>query len=247
MHFVLSDRRNTVKRSLFSISACCILFIPVQQLQASGACCSISPAGANQTGIGVIASSAWSHEKIGGTRYDLQQQAIMARGIIPITQSIFLSGTAGLPLRTSLHTSVGKSRGSLGWILGAGAGLVLPPIIDPLDVILMGSYNHSEGNLTRTEGGSDIDARFVISELQAVIVGEYPIFSEIVGYCGGRFYSGTNKIRDQNSRVTVSGEREGSVSPFLGIRGEFWEGMSLGVEGSLGHTRILSLALTVIL
>ena len=210
---------------------------------ASGACCSVSPGGKNQVSVAVIASSASSHEKIGGVMYDLRQQALMVRGTIPLGEGFFAGGTLGMPVRTSLGTSAGSFSGNLGWVYGVTVGAILPNFLPVLDAIFTVNYSRSEGRLSDAPGGRELDARFIITELQGVVVGELHLLSEATFYGGARFYSGKNKIQDIVPHGTSTGDREGNVSSFLGIRGEFWQGISLVAEGSLGHTRIVSLAL----
>jgi|GEM_PF-1809753 len=221
------------------------MILLLQIVQASGACCTVSLSERNKPAVTLIASTGWSHEQIAGTMYDLRQHALIGKGMIPLGENLFLTAQLGVPLRTELIAKSDALKGSMGYLFGIGVGSVLPQLLPSTNLYGSVSYARSVGNLDQANSGREIDASFVISEVQGILLAEYEITSETSFYGGARFYSGRNRIHNETKNLTLSGEREGSVSPLFGIRHAVWEGVSLVGEGSIGHTRIVSFAMAV--
>ncbi len=219
--------------------------VAIQNLMASGACCTVSLSGSNKPSVTLVGSGGWSHERIAGSRYDLRQYAVIGKGHLPITDRFFLTAQAGLPLRTELTSSTPSFTGTLGFLYGIGVGSVVPNVLPSLNLYGSINYARSVGNLDQTDCLVPTEASFVITEVQAILLGEYELAPRASFYGGVRLYSGRNRIENNVKNLTLSGEREGSVSPLLGARYLLWEGVNIIGEGSLGHTRIVSLALSI--
>jgi len=234
---------SSLMRSIMIIAMLCM--VVAQDLTASGACCTVSLSGSNKPAVTFVASSGWSHERIAGARYDLRQHAVIGKGHLPLTDRLFLTAQAGVPLRTELTSACPMFTGSLGFLYGIGVGSVVPNLLPSLNLYGSLNYARSVGNLDQTDCFVPTEASFVITEVQAILLGEYEVTPRASLYGGVRFYSGRNKIDNEVKNLTLSGEREGNVSPLLGIRYSLWESVSVIGEGSLGHTRIMSLALSI--
>lgn len=224
----------------FSISALFPLTV-----QASGACCTVSLGERNRPAVTIVASTGWSHEIIGGTTFDLRQYALIAKGSLPLGDNFFASGHVGIPFKTDLTAKSGNYSGTMGYLYGVGVGGILPQVIPSFNIVGSLNYTRSVGTLNKNGSATLTDASFVISEVQGIVLGEYEITSEAAIYGGARFYSGKNKIDNKGSNTILSANREGSISPFFGIRHSLSDGLSLVGEGSFGHIRIVSLALNI--
>jgi hypothetical protein len=232
---------RAVRVTIFIVLSVASLLSP-SLLFASGACCTISLGESDRPTLTLVGSTGWSHEKIGGVSYDLRQHALILKGSLPIEGIILVSAQLGVPLQTRL-VSTGESRkGSSGYLYGIGLGYTIPDLLPSLNLHFSLNYARSIGRLERNHQSS-ISSSFVISEIQAIPIAEYQFTKETAAYGGVRLYSGRNQIRDEGA--LLAGEREGSISPFFGIRQSLWDGVSLVAEGSLGHTRIVSLAVTL--
>lgn len=208
----------------------------------SGACCSLSKGKSGRPSIVLIGSSAWSHERIDERTYTLKQFAGILKGALPLTDDFILQAQLGLPINTKLEYNSSTTRGNLGIIYGLGIGYVLPEIFEDVEFFTSFGYSRSLGNLKRDENGKDVDQSFRISEVQGILLAETSPVEDISLYGGIRLYYGKNQLDNSRTGVTLSGKREGNVSPLFGLRYSLLEDIDVTAEGGFGHTTVFSLA-----
>lgn len=214
-----------------------VLLLSLQSpLLASGSCCVLSLSSHDRPTVVLIASQARSHERLGGHTYELSQHALLLKGNLPLSEHIFVSLHLGVPLSTALLSPSVSHKGTGGFLSGGGAGVVIPEIVEKLNLVMAASYIESRASMK--EGG--VNRTFEIREIQLSVVGEVNLFDYFGAYAGTRFYSGRNQLRGEQS--TVTGIREGSVSPFAGIQFAPWEIVGFTAEATFGHTRVMSVA-----
>lgn len=218
-----------------------LLLLPHALARASGSCCVLSLNSYDRPTLVLIASTAQSHEHFAGNVYDLSQQAMILKGSYPLSEHVFVSLQVGLPVSTVLSSPTRSSKGTMGYLYGAGIGFVAPEILGPINLIGALSYSRSHGfvndSVTRNE------RTFLISEVQGSVVAEVNMFDDVGLYGGARLYSGKNQLR--GGGAVLSGEREGSLSPFVGLQIVPWESVGFTAEGTFGHTRVASIAVAL--
>lgn len=222
-----------------------LIVVETQPLYSTGACCAISKGAGDKPNLTFIASSAWSHEKIEGKRYNLTQYALMLKGNYPLTEWLILNAQIGTPLKTKLSDNTFETQGNFGMIYGGGIGFVLPELLDSVEFFTSLSYSHSRGYLTKHIQTDDIDRIFLISEVQAVLLGEYPITDDVALYGGVRLYYGKNELRDNRTGNILLGDREGNASPLFGVRYSPSENFSITAESGFGHTNVVGIGLII--
>ncbi len=236
-----------MKRFLFNTMLMILTFIvaETQPLYSTGACCAISKSASGKPNLTFIASSAWSHEKIEGKRYNLVQHALMLRGNYPLTEWLILNAQIGTPFKTKLSDNAIETQGNLGMIYGGGIGFVPLELLESVEFFTSISYSQSRGYLTKHIHRDDIDKVFFISEIQAVLLGDYSISNDVALYGGIRLYYGKNELRDNRTRNILSGNREGNAAPLFGVRYSPSENFRFTAEGGFGHTNVVSVGLIV--
>ena len=212
------------------------------QAYGSGACCAVTKGRSGKINLSVVGSSAWSHEMIADNTYNLTQQAVMLKLGYPFGPGFLLQGQVGMPAATKLSHKALDMRGNGGFIYGVGLGYELPQFLKPMEFFASVSYTRSQSSLERMEGvGADaiIDQTFFISEVQGLFLGEIDLLSRTALYGGLRLYSGKNQLKDNQTNTKESGEREGNLSPLLGIRQVIMGNVSLVADVGLGHTKVV--------
>lgn len=224
-------------RKLAIVLALCVLI--TQTVFASGSCCVLSLSGRDRPMLSVIGSLAMSHERLGGSTYDLTQRAIVLKGSYPLNEFLFLSAQIGLPASTNLSSPSGTLKGNAGFLYGASVAVALPEIIHSVEILAAAGYSRSDASVKSASSGAS--QTFNITEFQTTVVAEVTIVPELAAYAGARMYFGRNRLRHDATGVVAKGDREGNFSPLVGLRVNLWESIGLIAEGSLGHTRVASL------
>lgn len=207
----------------------------------TGACCSVSKGDLKKPTFSLAFSSAWSHEKFSEETYNLTQQALNLKAGYPFMERFFLQAHAGLPVRSKLSHHDSEMRGNLGIIYGASIGYVFPEFLEQVELFASFSITRSHGFLKKMETVEKIKKTILISELQGILLAEFDPVEKISLYSGMRLYYGKNKLIDDQTKSEISGDREGNISPLIGVRYSLLENLGLVAEAGLGHTRVLSL------
>lgn len=228
---------SRLSRKLASVFALCVLV--TQTVLASGSCCVLSLNGRDRPMFSVIGSLAMSHERLGGSTYDLTQRAVILKGSYPLNEFLFLSAQIGLPASTNLSSASGTLKGNTGFLYGASVAVALPEILHSVEILAAAGYSRSVASVKSASSGAS--QTFNITELQTTVVAEVTVVPELAAYAGARMYFGRNRLHHDATGVIHEGDREGNFSPLFGLRVNLWERIGLIAEGSLGHTRVASL------
>ena len=207
----------------------------------SGACCSVSKGDSKKTSFSLTFSYAQSHERFSKETYNFTQQALNLKGGYPITKNLFLQAYIGLPLYSKLSHQTSEMRGNWGVIYGGGIGYLFPELLKPVEFFASLNATRSHGFLNEMENGEKIDQAILLSEIQGILLAELDPVKNFSFYTGFRLYYGKNKLSDDRTGSEFSGDKEGNLSPLVGIRYSWLENFGLGAEAGLGHTRVFSL------
>jgi hypothetical protein len=206
----------------------------------SGACCSVSKGDSKKPSFSLAFSYARSHERFSEESYNFTQQALNLKGGYPITKNLFLQAYIGLPLSSKLSHQASEMQGNSGIIYGGGIGYLFPEFLKPVEFFASLNATRSHGFLNKMENGEKIDQTILLSEIQGILLAELDPLKNFSFYSGLRIYYGKNKLSDDLTGREISGDKEGNLSPLVGIRYAWLENLSLGAEAGLGHTRVLS-------
>jgi hypothetical protein len=135
--------------------------------------------------------------------------------------------------------------GEGGVLYGAGLGYRIPETWELVDLFASLGAGQSYGRLT-DEGGEAVDRTFVISEVQALFLAEFPLFEWGGLYAGARFYYGKNRL-ESAGEPDLHGEREGNIGGVFGARFRPTERVTVTAEYGNGHTRIYSIGTIIAL
>lgn len=207
----------------------------------SGACCSVSKGDSKKPSFSLAFSYARSHERFSEETYNFTQQALNLKGAYPITRNLFLQAYIGLPVYSKLSHQASEMRGNWGIIYGGGIGYLFPELLKPVEFFASLNATRSHGFLNKMENGEKIDQTVLLTEVQGIFLAELDPFENFSLYTGLRTYYGKNKLRDDRTGKELSGDKEGNLSPLLGVRYAWLKNLGLGAEAGLGHTRVFSL------
>lgn len=228
----------------------CILLVTVWMITAgvpsygSGACCSVSKGETDSISFTMIRSQAKGHERIEDQMFNLNQDAWLFKAGIPLGKGFHLQFTAGIPdAKLTAHQDMTLLSGSGGSIYGIGLGYEIPENWDRFNLFVSVSTTRSTSDLTDWNGTA-WDGAFIISESQAIVLGEAVLHERAVLYGGYRFYKGRNRLKDHAAVTTQYGEREGNTAELLGLRFKVRPNMHFVLERGFGHSKIWSFGLT---
>jgi hypothetical protein len=197
--------------------------------QAGGACCVVQVAGSGQPRIAVSGVHAQSHETVSGSKRSFSQQGVVLRLSAPVALGFGVSGTAGVPVRTTLG---GLGAGLGGWIAGAGV-----------------SWNHrlwdpawSTGasvSASRSEARLEGSSRWILSELQGAVHLERTLNLTRSVHAGVRMNLGRTDLEHEGRTMRV--ESDAHPTGFVGWNEAWTNRVTTMLEAGYGHGFLVSL------